>query len=117
MAIDGNKYHSTIKVEFRDLIDNLVQSNRKTFHLYTIHRLLSLGLLVDFTFQYVKVEDPETHIGIELSLDGFGEVLFIVDIESNYVGIASDNYKDVLQNFLDKFDTSLEKQVDKKRVF
>lgn len=104
--MDANKYQSTIKVEFRDLVSNLVKSKRKSFHLYTIHRLLSLGLLIDFTFQYIKIKEPQECIGIELCLDNFGKVLFIVDVDSNYVRISGDG-KTILENFLNHFDTCI----------
>ncbi len=115
--MNGNKYNDTIKVEFRDLIENLVNSSRTSFHLYTIHRILSLGLLVDFTFQYIQVEEPEKYTGIELDLKEHGKVLFVVDIDSNYVHIANDDYKTVLENFLLTFDTCLKKTNRKSRVF
>lgn len=76
--MSGNKYHDTVKVEFRDLIENIVNSGRKSFHLFTIHRVLSLGLLIDYTFQYKQLDEP-SKIGIELELKGFGKVLFVVE--------------------------------------
>lgn len=115
--MNGRKYNDTIKVEFRDLIENLVGSSRTTFHLYTIHRILSLGLLVDFTFQYVRVSEPDKYTGIELDLKEHGKVLFIVDIESNYVHIANENYKTILRDFLSTFDTHLKRTTRKSRVF
>lgn len=114
--MDGNKYHSTIKVEFRDLIKHLLESDRKSFHMYTIHRILSLGLLIDFPFHYRQTPELET-VGIELDLGKFGAVLFIVDIESNYAKVADEGYKQVLQNFLDNFDVRLEKNGKSRRIF
>ncbi|AMQ66584.1 hypothetical protein BH753_gp102 [Bacillus phage Shbh1] len=101
--MDNNKYHSTIRVEFRDLIKNLVESSRKNFHIYTIHRLLSLGLLIDFTFRYVKVEECDC-VGIEMDLKNTGKVLFVTDIDSNYVKISNKD-KRVLQSFLEELST------------
>jgi len=112
--MNGNKYQSTIKVEFRDLIKHLLESNRKSFHMYTIHRVLSLGLLIDFPFEYQKVDDPN-QVGIELDLGEHGKVMFIVDIESNYAKVATEGYREVLQRFLENFDVCLDKNVKKKK--
>lgn len=102
MNIVENKYHSTIKVEFRDLVDNIVNSGRKSFHMYTIHRLLSLGLLIDFPFKYVKADDPQSVV-IELDLKDSGKALFIVDPDSDYGNIANENSKENLLSFLQNF--------------
>lgn len=107
MSIVENKYHSTIKVEFRDLVDKFVNSSRKSYHIYTIHRLLSLGLLIDFPFNYVKAENPHS-VAIELDLKEDGKALFIVDPDSDYGNIADENSKQILQNFLQHFDTLCE---------
>lgn len=104
MNSTGNKYQSTIKVEFRDLICNIVQSNRKSFHMYTIHRLLSLGLLINFDFRYIDTSE-EGIVEIELDLKEHGVVVFSVDLDSNYVKIAEDGYRRTLEQFLDTFET------------
>ena len=113
MNIVENKYHSTIKVEFRDLVSNIVNSNRSNFHMYTIHRLLSLGLLVDFPFQYVKTEQPDKCIGLELDLKEHGKVIFLVDLESNYGCVANETCKENLQQFSNDFDTCIEEPENK----
>lgn len=113
--MSGNKYHDTVKIEFRDLIENIVESNRKHFHLYTIHRILSLGLLIDFTFKYKILDNPE-QIGIEFTLMGFGKVMFIVDIESGYCSISRDD-KNLLKEFVEKFDINLNMATERKRIF
>lgn len=115
--MEGNKYHSTIKIEFRDLINNLVNSERKSFHVYTIHRILSLGVLIDFTFRYIKMEESDKYIGIKLDLDEHGEVLFVIEVESNYGKLADKHQLDKLENFLCTFDTRLKKTSKKKRIF
>lgn len=112
--MSGNKYHDTVKVEFRDLIENIVNSERKSFHLFTIHRVLSLGLLIDYTFQYKQLDDP-SQIGIELGLKGFGKVLFVVDIESSYCQISKED-KQLLQEFVERFDICVE-ALPNKHVF
>lgn len=113
MSIVENKYHSTIKVEFRDLVDNIVNSSRKSYHMYTIHRLLSLGLLIDFPFRYVKTED-QNYVSIELDLKEDGKTLFIVDPDSDYGSIANKESKENLQNFLQHFSTVCENKKGRK---
>lgn len=108
MNIAENKYHSTIKVEFKDLVKNLLFSERTKFHMYTIHRLLSLGLLIDFPFQYIKTQEPDKSVGVELDLKEHGKVTFLVNLESNYGSLASGQCEATLQQFLENFDTSLE---------
>lgn len=107
MQITENKYHQTIKQEYKDLVDTLVNSNREVFHAYTIHRLLSLGLLIDFTFSYVRPESPEQYVSIQLSLKEHGMVLFVIDVKSNYGRIADDESREVLKVFLKDFNTGL----------
>lgn len=104
MPIAENKYHSTVKVEFRDLIENMINSNRKVFHVYSIHRLLSLGLLIDFTFRYVTPPSKNNNdIFIELDLKEYGNVLFNLNTVSNYGGIANTKSMEVLNYFLDNY--------------
>lgn len=116
MSIVENKYHSTIKVEFRDLVENIVNSERKTFHIYTIHRLLSLGLLIDFPFEYIQTGDCAV-IGIKLDLKDSGYVIFHLDIESNYGCVADEGYLTVLQEFTKKFDTVIGKKQSMRSLF
>lgn len=111
--MSSSKYKDTVKVEFKSLIDNIVNSSRKSFHLYTIHRVLSLGLLIDFTFHYVQVDNSKERIGIELDLKNHGVALFIVDIETSYVKVSEESV-DILNSFLKSFGTCLVKKKRKK---
>lgn len=111
----GNKYQDTVKVEFRDLIENLVMSNRKSFHLYTVQRILSLGLLIDFRFNYIKLGNPE-QVGIELRIPGYGPVIFVVDVDSSYCTITEQD-KDLLKKFIEKFDVEMKALPDGKHIF
>lgn len=104
MDIAENKYHSTIKVEFKDLVDNMVNSSRKKFHMYTIHRLLSLGLLIDFPFKYLDPSEVGC-IGIELDLKESGKAAFLIDPKSEYGRMANKQTEEVLTHFLQHFDT------------
>jgi hypothetical protein len=117
MQIAENKYHNTIKQEYKDLVDTIVNSNRNTFHAYTFHRLLSLGLLIDFTFTYVRPLDPEQYVSIELNLKEYGMVIIVIDVRSNYGRVANDESVSVLERFLEDFDTGLNATKKKKGLF
>jgi hypothetical protein len=108
MSIRENKYHSTVKLEFRDLVGNILQRGRSVFHMYTVHRLLSLGLLIDFTYEYETNNTPDQYIFIKLDLKEHGTVQFKIDTESNYGSLADDESKRVLDNFLKNFNTGLD---------
>lgn len=116
MTIVENKYHSTIKVEFRDLVDNIVNSERKSFHLYTIHRLLSLGLLIDFPFEYVKTDEPNK-VRLQLDLKEYGKVVFQVDTESSYGSVESEEQIERLSAFAAKYDTNIENMQKRRTLF
>jgi hypothetical protein len=108
MSIKENKYHSTVKLEFRDLVGNILQRGRSVFHMFTIHRLLSLGLLIDFTYEYETNDTPDQYIFIKLDLKEHGTVQFKIDTESNYGSLSDDASKNVLENFLKNFNTGLD---------
>jgi hypothetical protein len=116
MNIVENKYHSTIKVEFRDLVDNILHSNRDNYHMYTIHRLLSLGLLIDFPFKYVKAKESD-FIWIELDLKDSGKVLFAVNPDSDYGSIADEESKAILIHFLSTFDIGCDTKSKRRSLF
>jgi len=105
----GGKCQDTVKTEFKDLIQSLVESNRTRHHLYIIHRLLSLGLLIDFSFRYRNVSEPNK-IGIELDLKEYGQVMFIVDTDTSYAEFASYGCKDLLNNFIVGYNTQLKEK-------
>lgn len=111
------KYTSTIRVEFKELICNIVESERKTFHIYTIQRILSLGLLVDFTYKYIKLSNPEGSVGLELDLNKYGSVVFILDLDSNYVTLRRQRDREILEKFLEGFEVEMKKTKPHHRVF
>ncbi|AYJ75144.1 hypothetical protein BSP36_057 [Bacillus phage BSP36] len=103
-----NKYHSTIKLEFRDLVDNIVNRGRSLFHVYTIHRLLSLGLLIDFRFTYVPTDSADKHVAIELDLKEHGKVRFNINTVTDYGGLSDGNSRKALEHFLENYSTTLD---------
>lgn len=98
-------------------MSHLETSHRERFHLYTIHRILSLGLLIDFTFSYKKIDESGDYIGIELSLGEHGTMMFNVNIGSDYVKINDDGSKEVLKKFLENYDVELKQKNEGKRIF
>jgi len=110
MIIKENKYHSTIKVEFRDSVWNMVHSERSLFQVYTIHRLLNLGLIIGFTFDYCANSTPDEYIYIELDLKEHGKVQFRVSTKTNYGSIADEASFHTLEKFLEEFDTGLDEK-------
>ncbi|AMB18625.1 hypothetical protein BH780_gp042 [Bacillus phage Eldridge] len=116
MMIKENKYHSTIKSEFKDLVWSLVFEGRTAYHLYTIHRLLNLGLLIDFQFKYCPNKTADQYVHIELDLKEFGRVTFKINTETDYVVIADDLSIRVLEKFLEDFDTGLDDKAKKRSL-
>jgi len=108
MLIKENNYHNTVKVEFRDLVGNLINGERTQYHMYTIHRLLQLGLLVDFTFAYCTNRTPDQYVHMELDLKQFGKVYFKINTETDYASIADDVSREVLADFYENYDTGLD---------
>lgn len=82
-----NRFNKTIESELRDLLYNLARSDRKDFHIYTIHRVMSLSLLSDYSFRYDKNECGD--IVIEIDFGSNGVVRFLLDGYSGYAKIDS----------------------------
>ncbi|ALA13163.1 hypothetical protein TSARBOMBA_47 [Bacillus phage TsarBomba] len=111
----GSKQQPNLKAEFRDLVSNMINSNRTSHHTYTIHRLLSLGLLIDFTFHYVE-SDQKDWVRIELDLKQDGKVRFTINTESQYGQVEDEESKEVLAQFLEHFDVGYAR-VQKRKGF
>lgn len=116
MMIKENRYHSTIKSEFKELVGTIVHGGRSVFHLYTIHRLLNLGLLIDFHFKYCLNKTADQYVFIELDLKEHGKVTFRIDTQSDYVNIADELGMNVLEKFYDNFDTGLDDKGKKRSL-
>jgi hypothetical protein len=108
MVIKENKYHSTVKLEFKQVVQSMVEEDRTSYHIYTIHRLLSLGLLVDFTHEYLKNTTDDEYVYIRLDLKEFGNVCFKIDTSINRGGVADERSMQVLRNFVGLYNISLE---------
>lgn len=110
-----NKYHDTIKIEFRELMQDFVESKRRTFHGYTIHRALTTGLLIGFTFDYVRNDDCRENVHIKLNLEEFGAVTFYINIDSGYGNVLDAESKETMIQFINQFDTELTKETYQRR--
>lgn len=102
-----NKYHDTIKLEFKELLRDFIVSKRRTFHCYTIHRALTMGLLIGFTFNYVSHSECQKDIHIDLNLEEYGIVTFYIDIESGYGNILNTENRETVIDFIENFSTEL----------
>lgn len=102
-----NSYEANLKIDFCSMLCDLISSERTYFHIYYLHRLLSLGLLADFNYRYVKGDDTGVMVGIMLELGIYGEVLFIIDVDENYAEIANKISRDNVIKFIDAFSDRL----------
>lgn len=112
-----NKYISVVQLEFKEIIENLLSSNRKDFHMFTIHRILSLSLLVDFSFSYVPSDKLREEVCIQLDLGEWGCSHFVVDIDSNYARIRTEEDRGVLEAFIQTYDTRILERGKKRKIF
>jgi hypothetical protein len=106
-SIKENKYHSTVKLEFRGVMGNIVEGGRTSHHMYTIHRLLSLGLLIDFTYEYIQADALDQNVYIEMDMKNYGKACFRIDPKSNYGEVADQRSREVFEDFLDNDSTDL----------
>lgn len=102
MSIDN--FSDTVEFEFRDLLYNIAHGERKKYHMYTIHRLMSLGLLNDYRFSYEKVGNDRNKIAIKIDLKSSGVVTFLLDMETGYASIASKDSLNNINFYLHNFD-------------
>lgn len=111
---NNNKYLDTIKMEFQEIMLRFVESNRKSFHAYTIHRALSLGLLIGNEFRYIS--SPERNfVIIELDLQEDNSVKFFIDTESGYGNLMCEDDTAKVSEFISNFDVRLSKDTYRRR--
>ncbi|UXQ88917.1 hypothetical protein Thu_57 [Bacillus phage Thurquoise] len=116
MNVVGNKHQPNLKAEFRDLVGNMINSNRSSYHMYSIHRLLSLGLLIDFTFKYIEAEQSDW-VRIELDLRDYGKVVFAINTDSEYGQIEDEDGKEILVHFMENYDTGCDRIEKRRSIF
>ncbi|AGT13638.1 hypothetical protein BigBertha_65 [Bacillus phage BigBertha] len=92
----GNIRNIDVKGELCELIDNMVNGHRTSFHMYTIHRLMSLSLLNSYEFKYL--ETPESDwIRVQITFDNEKSVKIGINTCSQYGQIEDEDSLAVLK--------------------
>lgn len=92
----GNMSNIDVKGELCELIDNMVNGHRTSFHMYTIHRLMSLSLLNSYEFKYL--ETPESDwIRIQIDFDKNKSVKIGINTCSQYGQIEDEESLEILK--------------------
>ena len=85
--------------ELREVVEGIVTSTRNKFHIYTIHRLVSLCLLNNYEYKYLHAYEPnEVRFMIILGEDK--HVCFAIDIDSQYCTIENTKSMQHLESLL-----------------
>jgi hypothetical protein len=105
VTIKKNIYHDTMKMEFKSLLNGIIESKRKEYHVYTVHRIINSSIMLGFHFRYVETAMPEKYNEIELQLGEVGTVSFLINLETQYVIIKPEGHKDILHEFIQTYDT------------
>lgn len=113
--VERNMYHDTIKLEFKDLMRDFIVSQRRDFHGYTIHRALTTGLLIGFTFDYIRNDNCRDNVHLQMNLKEFGNVTFYINIDSGYGNVLDEESRDTIARFVLDFDTELTKDTYQRR--
>nr|DAN11210.1 MAG TPA: hypothetical protein [Herelleviridae sp.] len=90
-----------LKIEFKDSLEHF-DSDRHSFRMYRINRLITNGSIIDFDYFYLPSDDPHKVV-VKLDLKSYGSLTFEIDIKTSYGKILTNNYNDVVQNFINDF--------------
>ena len=102
------KYKDILKLEFKDALAHF-KRDRVFFHMYRINRLLINGSIIHFDYYYLPSDDPNIVIK-ELDLQDFGKLRFEIDVRTSYGKIVTDNYMEIINDFLENYDTLSESE-------
>jgi hypothetical protein len=105
VTIKKNIYHDTLKMEFKSLLEGIVESKRREYHVYTVHRVINSGIMLGFHFKYVKSEDPEKYAEVEFYLGESGKISFVINLETQYAILKPEGHKEILKDFVHAYDT------------
>lgn len=105
------KYKDILKLEFKDSLAHF-KRDRRFFHMYRINRLLINGSIIYFDYYYLPSDDPNIVIK-ELDLQDFGKLRFEIDVRTSYGKIVTDNYMEIINDFLENYDTHSESETVK----
>lgn len=85
--------------ELYEVIDSMVNGKRDKFHLYTIHRLVSLCLLNNFGFEYMEAYEPhEVRLKVVLGDDKYAT--FRINTQSQYGTIENSKSLQALKSII-----------------
>lgn len=105
--LNSGKYKDILKKEFKEALSRFAYSNRKSFHSYVIHRFTYNCLLVDFDFYYLpSVSSSEVRILVDLK--EYGELEFVIDTDTSYASIATENYISIIEDIIESYSTYTE---------
>lgn len=96
MRQNEKSINAAVRDELMELIGTIVNGDRKQFHIYTIHRLISLGLLNDFHFHYLECNRPDW-IKLQIITPKDRIVKVSIDINSQYGKIEDEESMVVLK--------------------
>ena len=105
------KYKDILKLEFKDALAHF-KRDRVFFHMYRINRLLINGSIIYFDYHYLPSKDPNIVIK-ELDLQQFGKLRFEIDVKTSYGKIVTDDYMDIINDFLENYDVHSESETIK----
>lgn len=108
MGVNKHYFRGTIKSELRDLLYRFAYSERKEHHVYTLHRVMSLSLLSDGSFEYFPIKSNNNEVGLKLDIGKNFTIFFILDTECNYVRFSDKEQKEKLIKFIEYHDSNLE---------
>ena len=80
--------------------------------MYRINRLLINGSIIYFDYHYLPSKDPNIVIK-ELDLQQFGKLRFEIDVKTSYGKIVTDDYMDIINDFLENYDVHSESETIK----
>lgn len=95
------KYKDTLKLEFKESL-SYFNSDREFFHMYRINRLLTNGSILNFDYYFLPSDNPG-EVVYELDLNSFGKITFIINVDSSYGKIVTEDYKKVISKFLEEY--------------
>lgn len=98
-------YRDNLKVEFKDMLEKFLEP-RDHFHAYMISRMCTHATMIEFDYGYFVIPGDCKHVGKVLYLKDFGEIRFIIDCDTNYGTIVSEDSDKVIKNFLDNYQTT-----------
>lgn len=99
------EYQDLLKTEFKDMLSKFLEP-RDYFHVYAIGRTCTHGTMLGFEYRYYTISDKTDVVGKYMILNGYGEIHFEINCNSNYGRIISDNSTEIIENFINNYNTN-----------